>query len=198
MTEINRQQEIKSWKRWKIITKISNLLKFGTILRTDSGKGFSLPEEPPMVGLDKLIHDGMSDEPEAEPFTYEMLQFSMTLYSSMKGDSVSDDDAATKFIETFINSASNGQVDQNELKKLLAKYHEGIDGYFQVKNDLFSLKQKLHKSQVHILVENLYRFVSRHELDSPESKLVFDAAERLGMSHTDIRQTATRVQKENK
>ena len=198
MPDLDRPKEYQSWRRWKFITLLGSILKIGTVLRTDSGKGYSLPDEPPMVGLDKLIQDGLPEVTEAKPFTTELLILSMTAFASIKSESDDDFEAGIDIIRNFVTHSFEQDVDKSDLDQLLSKYREGIVAEFQVKNDLYALKQKLDKSQVQVLVDNLYRFVSNYELDSAECKMVFVVAEKLGMSHTDIRRTATRVQKENK
>ncbi|MFH0766152.1 MAG: TerB family tellurite resistance protein [Calditrichota bacterium] len=181
------ERESRKFRRWKRLSWLGRLFRFGTILRTDTGQWPNMDEEAPLAELERLARDGLNESPPMQCWERGALERAMILLSAVaQADGVITDEEID-MVRHFIVQQGPSDLSPDEKEALLAKFRKGVDNFMQLRNEVFLLKKVLTHSQARVLAETMFRLAYSGGLQMKETHNATDIATRLGLAAGEIR-----------
>ena len=198
-TNQESQRERRRWRVWKWLSFLGRIFKYGTILRTDSGKWPDLHDDaPPLVQLERLAKGGLKGVYGRGRLDATGLQRALNIMSSVAQADGAVTDAEGEIVGGFIRDAGPEGLTEEEKSRMLVMFRQASPNYQQRRNEIFLLKKSISPQQVVPVVETLFALAYSGSGTHKESRDVSDIAERFGMPTSDIRLIAADVRRKLK
>jgi uncharacterized tellurite resistance protein B-like protein len=199
MNNVDRELEKERvrYRRWKWLSFLGRIFKYGTITRADSGKWPDVlgGEEPPMVELEKIAREGLKKPHGRGRLDRINLGRALNIMSSVARTDGAVTDAECEVAARFIGDAGPEGLTEAEKSLLLDTFRQATHNYQHQRNELFLLKKGISQEQVATVVETLFEIAYSGGIEHNESRHVSDIAERFGMPPSDIRMIAAGVRR---
>lgn len=189
------EEEQRRYRRWKWISWLGRLFRFGSIFRTDTGAWPDLHGEAPMAELAKLAKYGSGESSLIHKFSSDSIGKIVILFSAIAREDGEITDNELEFIKNYIAKYKADDLQEDSIPDLIKIFTESTATNNQLRNEVFFLSKNLNKNQKRIVVEGLFGMAYIDKLESKEIHTVTNIAERFGMKPNEIRLAQMTVRK---